>query len=321
MDLTFDQAIELLEITDIHSIKEEDIPQLEKRVKRRWHPDKVAHLKDEAVTQEYTLKFQQVESACQMILSFIQGTYKAGENFTHTTNDFYEEPEDVVRRNAPDMQAELASIWNIIKEKKYKLSIKEVLLSDGFKLKDILKEDFKEDIAMLSVVSFIYGLVFFAILAAIAGAIHPILGTIVGIVWLAHVVSCVFGFAPLSRFWLNQQVAEVMYKFINFGLALYNWAEDQTRAGTNGWIFLLVQLPVLFAKAIKYFVLLPLYELAKIFIGDKVIGVVKKNVDYYADVAEWYIEDLIRKSPSEMIAEELFHLSYVYSELRDAKFQ
>ncbi len=320
MELIFDQAIELLEIADISKLKIEDIPQLEKKMKKRWHPDKVAHLQDSAITQEYTVKFQQIETACQMVYSYIEGTYQAGEAFTQTSSKVHEEPEEIIRKNAPDIQSTLKNLWNLIKEKKYKWLVKEILLSDGFKLKDLLQEDFKEDLAMLSVISFFYGLIFLGILTAIAGAINSVFGTIVGIIWLLQAISCFLGFAPLSRFWLkNDQVQDVMLKFINFGLGIYNWAEEQGQTSANVWVLLFIRLPVLFAKVVKYIILFPLYELAKVFIGDKVVGVVKQNVNYYADFAEWYVDELINKNPNEMTSEELFHLSYLYSELGDVK--
>lgn len=320
MELTFDQAIELLEITDISKIQVEDIPQLEKKMQKRWHPDKVEHLGDPAITQEYTVKFQQIETACQLVYSYLQGTYQAGEAFTQKSSKIHEEPEEVIRKNAPDIQSILKDLWNLIKEKKYKWTEKEVLLSDGFKLKDLLAEDFKEDIAMLSVVSFFYGLVILGLLAAIASAINPVLGGIVGFIWILQAISCVLGFAPLSRFWLkNQQVQDIMFKFINFGLGIYNWAEEQGQTSTKTWVVLLIRLPVIFAKIIKYIIMLPLYELAKIFVGDKVVGVVKQNVNYYADAAEWYVDELINKKPNEMSSEELFHLSYLYTELSEVK--
>ena len=300
MEITFDQAIELLEITDISKIKVEDIPQLEKKMKKRWHPDKVAHIQDPAITQEYTVKFQQVETACQMVYSYLQGTYQAGEAFTQTSSKVHEEPEEVIRKNAPDIQTTLKDLW--------------------FKLKDLLAEDFKEDIAMLSIVSFFYGLVILGLLAAIAGAINPVLGGIVGFIWVLQALSCVLGFAPLSRFWIkNQQVQDIMFKFINFGLGIYNWAEEQGQTSTKTWVVLLIRLPVIFAKIIKYIIMLPLYELAKLFVGDKVVGVVKQQMNYYADAAEWYVDELISKNPNDMTSEELFHLSYLYTELSDVK--
>lgn len=319
MEVTFDKAIDLFEITDISKISVEEIPQLEKKAKKRWHPDKVAHLKDPAITEEYTINFQQVEVAGQMISSYLKGTYHAGDpfSFVDKKQTVHEEPEDIIRKNAPEIQTTLQDLWNFIKEKKYKFSTKDVLLSDGFKLKDLLQEDFKEDLAMLSVISFFYGLIFLGILTAIAGAINPVIGTIFGIVWLLQALSCFLGFAPLSRFWLPSVVTDVMLKFINFGLGIYNWAEEQGQTSDKGWVLLLIRLPVLFAKLIKYVVLFPLTELAKIFVGDKVVGVVTQTVNYYAEAAEWYVEELINVNPDNMTNEELFHLSYLYSELSD----
>ncbi len=319
MELTFDKAIELLEITNISKIKVEDIPQIERKAKKRWHPDKVSHLNDPAITQEYTANFQQIEGACLMISAFLEGTYQAGETFSQPHQTVYEEPEEIIRKNAPDIQNTLKNVLDFIKEKKYKWTVKEVLLSDGFKLKDLLTEDFKEDIAMLSVISFFYGNIVLGLLTAIAGAISPVLGAIVGIIWLLQSISCILGLAPLSRFWLNAQVSETMFKFINFGLGIYNWAEERAKTSPNAWVVLLIRLPVIFAKLIKYIVMFPLYELGKLFIGDKVVGIVKQNVNYYADAAEWYVDELIRKNPNHMTSEELFHLSYLCTELRDAK--
>jgi hypothetical protein len=297
------------------------IAQLEKKAKKRWHPDRVAHLKDPTITEEYTINFQQVEGAYQMIYSYLNGTYQAGGafSFTDKKQTVHEEPEKVIRNNVPNIQTSLRDLWTFIKEKKYKWSVKEVLLSDGFKLKDLLEEDFKEDLAMLSVISFFYGLIFLGIFTAIAASINPVFGTIVGIIWFLQALSCFLGFAPLSRFWLPRSVTDVALKFINFGLGIYNWAEEQVQSSDKGWLLLFIRLPVLFAKLVKYIVLFPITELVKIFVGDKIVGVVKQNVNYYAEAAEWYIEELLTKNPNEMSSEELFHISYLYSELKDVK--
>src|SRR5665647_2212925 len=104
MELTFDQAIELLEITNISKVSIEDIPKIEKKAKKRWHPDKVAHLNDPEITKEYNIKFQQIDIACEMIYSFLRGTYHAGEAFTQSKKTVYEEPEEIIRKNAPELQ-------------------------------------------------------------------------------------------------------------------------------------------------------------------------------------------------------------------------
>ncbi|MDB5198749.1 MAG: hypothetical protein JWO92_712 [Chitinophagaceae bacterium] len=319
MQLTFDRAIELLEITDISKLKIEDIPNLLKKSRKRWHPDNVIHLNNADVTKEYTINFQQIEIASQMIYSYLEGSYHAGDTFSKPRQSEYEEPEEVIRQSAPEIQATLKALWSFIKEKKYKWTVKEILLSDGFKLKDMLTEDFKEDLAMLSVISFFYGLLFLGILTAIGGGISPALGAIIGILWLLQALSCILGFAPLSRFWLPPIVSDIMLKFINFGLGIYNWAEDQAQNSSKGWVILLIRIPVLFAKLIKYLILFPLTELAKVFVADKVVGIVKQNVNYYAEAADWYIDGLITMNPEEMTLEDLFNLSYLYTQLRDVK--
>lgn len=315
-ELTFDKAIELLEIADISNISLNDISHISKKAKKRWHPDRIAHLKDFKITQEYTVKFQQIDDACELILNYLNGSYMAGEAFSSKTNYYQDEPEEIIRKNANNIQTTLKNLWETIKNTNYRHSIKEVFLSDGYKLKDLLHEDFKEDIAMSSVVSFFYGVILIGILAAIGSAINPAFGSLISIFGLLQVISCLLGLLPLSRFWLPQHLQEIMLWFINFGLGVYNWAERESSTAA-WWVQLLVAIPNLFALAIKYIILFPLTEIAKAIVQDKIVGVVKENVNYYADMAEWYIKDLLNKNPSEMSPDELFHLSYLYSELSD----
>jgi len=317
-NITFDQAVEILEISDLSKIRIEDLPSIEKRAKKRWHPDKISHLKDEGQINKYTQNFQKVKNACEVIYSYLKGTFHAGEKVTDRETTAHQQPEEIIRRNAADIQSTLKSLWNLIKEKKYKLSVEEVVLSDGFKLHDLLQQDFKEDIAVLSIISFFYGSFFMGILTAIGTAISPIIGTLIGIVWLLQMLSCILGFLPLSRFWLPEQLQDIMIKLINFGLKIYYFAFEQSQHGNN-FVALLVVLPELFAKSVKYIVLLPLYKLAEIFVGDKVLGMVKTKVSYFAGIADWYAEELLNNSPNNFSGEQLFDLSRMYSELSDVK--
>lgn len=318
MEITFDQAVELLEITDISKLTAQDIPKIVKKAKKRWHPDNVAHLNDANLTADYNIKFQEIDEASDMILSFLQGTYQTGTAFANDDEPTYNEPEEIIRENANDMQETLKGLWSLIKEKKYKWSVREVTLSDGFKLGSILNEDFKEDIAKVSIISFFYGCLFFGLVVLITGLFSPFLRTLAEIIWLIQALACIVGFSPLSRLWLPTVIQEIMFKLINFGLAIYNWAND---SASHWLVELLVQVPVLFAYAIKYIILFPLYELAKAVVGDKTVGVVKRNVNYYADAAEWYIDELMTKDPLTMSSDELLHLSYVNSQLSDVEYK
>lgn len=317
--LTFDKAIELLEITDLTRISINDLPQLEKKSKKRWHPDKVSHLNNPVITREYTINFQLIEAACQLIYSYLKGSFRAGDPFTENKKGRYEEPEEIIRKNAPDIQQSIKGIWQAVKKTQYKWTVKEIILSDGFKLKDLMKEDFKEDLAMLSVISFFYGSLFFMIASVIAVIISPVAASIVWILWFIHILACFIGVLPLSRLWLPKFLNTVMIKLVNLGLFFYNWAEQQGRESEKPLLLLFIRLPVLFATIVKYVFLFPVYELTKLMLGNKIVGVVKQKVNYYAGAAEWYIDELINKNPGEMTAEELFHLSFLYSEFNTVK--
>ncbi len=141
MELTFDRAIELLEITNIDSLKAEDIPRLQKKLRARWHPDKVIHLNDPAITEEYTENYKEVDAACELIKSYLNGTYQPGRNYYQATGSTTRQPEEIIRENASSIQNTLNDLWNTIKQHRYKWSIKTLLLSDGFKLRDLLNND------------------------------------------------------------------------------------------------------------------------------------------------------------------------------------
>lgn len=313
MEISFDRAIELLEITDISKVKVDDIPKLEKKAKGRWHPDRVSHLGDDALTKEYTVNFQQVEVACQLIYSFLKGTYQAGNTHTYTHRSVREEPEDIIRKNAPELQSFIRSVWATVKEKRYQWTVEEVLLSDGYKLRDLIDRDYKEDIALYSMVSLFYGLVFFGLPALVALGFNPILGWVLFGAWTIHAIACLIGVAPLSRFWLPIEVSDVMVWLINVGLGIYHWAERQVQNSEKVWLVLLVRIPVLYGKLVKYLIMFPIYEIAKLVIGDKMVGVVKAKVNYYTYFAEWYIDALIAKDPKNMTVEELYDLTEINS--------
>ena len=75
-------------------------------------------------------------------------------------------------------------------------------------------------------------------------------------------------------------------------------------------------IPILISKLVKYLILYPVYFIAGLFLNKKV-GEVKQDVTYYADLADWYIEELLNTDPAQMDEEQLFNLSYLYSELTD----
>lgn len=109
-----------------------------------------------------------------------------------------------------------------------------------------------------------------------------------------------------------------MMRLVNLGLSVFNWAEKQSNSNQIVYL-ILVQFPLLQAKFVKYVILFPIYEIAKAIWGDNIFGAVEKEVNYYANYAEWYIDSLLSKPLTKMTDRELFDLSYIYSELSDLK--
>ncbi len=317
MELTFDRAIELLEITDIKSVNAGDLPGILKKARRRWHPDRVAHQRDPALTSSHTEAFQMLEPAGQMIEQYLSGAYQAGDAFTAASSMDDREVSDVLRENAPDIQTKLKSIWQKVKSTSYKMTTEKVQLSDGFKLRDLLNEDLKDDIALLGMIALVFGGLFMMVATGLSAAVAPPLVMIVGPISIVYFLACVLSVAPLSRFWLPSWMSNFMVGCVNFGLKIYRFVappEDHPEPGLRN---LLVGVPTLFAKVIKWFIIWPLYQIAKMIIGDKVVGVVTQDVRYYAGASDWYVEELLNKPPAEMDEEELLHLSHLYTELME----
>lgn len=315
MNLTLLQAQQVLELTRIDGLTPDTIESAAKRARKRWHPDNVAYLNNPAETERHTRNFQSVDAAKDVLLSYIAGTYQAGEK-THgaQTQAPTKEPDEVIRENARSMQAKLAALWEQIRQTKFKWTSQRVAVSPGFKIRDLLRQDLDDDIASLSMISYCYGVFAFGVPAAILSAANQYLGIAALAVVAAHALSCIIGMIPLSRYWMPANIQPVVFWFINVGLAVFRWAERHTRDGA-WWAKLLVLMPVLISMIWKNLVLRPLFFITGLIVKEKVIGAVEKEVSYYAGAADWYIEHLLKKVPSEMDHDELFDLSHVYSAL------
>ena len=246
-----------------------------------------------------------------MILEFLNGNLTAGERVKYSEEKVYKEPHEVILENLDSMKERLYSIWPLVKEQKYEYVEEIVELSDGFSLKELLKADFKEDIFSFSVISFIYGIFMFFIFAVIAAFLGPLFQSIVSIVWIAFALSCLLGFLPLSRFWMPEQLRNIVFKFIDFGLSAHYTLSDSYH-----WVEQLISgLIQLFSTLVKYIILFPLYEIAKILVKEKRVGIVRKKVSYFGGVAEWYIEDLLKKDRQDFTEQELYDFSSLYNKL------
>jgi hypothetical protein len=317
--MTFDYAVELLEITDIHHGDFEGLPKIIKKAKRRWHPDTISHLKDQELIAEYTQKFQAVEEAGKLIEAYLNGTFEAGEAYQaeHNSSE-YREPEEIIRENATDLQEELKTYFSKAREFQFKWTQQEVLLSDGFKLKELIDEDFKDDVVGKAFMSWSYGLFLIMIFTVLGGLISTSISGLGAIIMLIYTIICMLAAIPLSRIWMPEALSNIVIKVVNFGLGIQEFFLN--RAENSGALMqLTVSTPFIISRIFKYLILWPLSEVAKLIVGDRVVGVVYQTVEYYAGAAEWYIEALINSNPENMTSEELYHLSYIHGDLQEVK--
>lgn len=317
-DLTFERALELLGIADVASVRADDLLRLARSARSRWHPDTVAHRNDAALTARYTRQFQSIEPAVALVRAFIDGSLRTGAPRSTPRDASTVAPEDVIRTEAVRIQAHLGMSWERIKRTRFKYSQETVTVSDGFRVRELLDQDFKDDIAALSMIAFAYGAVVFGLATALLGAIAPVLGIVSGAFAFAQAIACIAGMLPLSRFWLPSHVQGPVLWLVNLGLKIYNFASREVGwSDDRFWLQLLVQWPMIVAWFVKYVVLWPSYELAKLLVGDKVVGVATKTVNYYGGFAEWYVDDLLRKAPAAMSRDELLDLGSLYARLGD----
>ncbi len=316
-NITFDQAAEILEITNVEELTLEFLNKRIIRAKKRWHPDTIAHLNDKDLLDTYTKNFKLIDPAAKLILAYLKGEYGVKDKFQNVHYAQTKEPFEIIRENAREMQIKLNRLWEMIKEKKYKHTVEEIVLSNGFVLKELLSRDFKKDIAMLAVISFVTYNSTLGLLTLVLGMFYPVIGLIGGGFWLSHAFFNFLAFLPLSRFWLPEKLQYLMFWFVGIGLKIHNWLSFVFQFNLGA--MLVLQFIILMGKFFKYIILFPLYEVAKLMVGNRVVGVIKQKTNYYANVAEWYIKYLIQKSPAEMDEQELYDLSYLYTELIDVE--
>lgn len=310
--MTLDEAIELLEITeDIDKITEKDLNNKRRRAMGRWHPDLVATANDETKAR-YERNFKNVEPAVQLIYQYRTGTYFAGQDFEKgnaATGAHSRQQEADMRSNARQWVAGIQKVWQQIKNSGWAMTVRDTILSDGFRLRDVLRQDIKDDVMALSVTSLFYG--FYGFIAfCIPGIFLPYILFITLPVFVIHSLLCMLLILPLSRIWMSGWLTDAAIFSCNKGLII----GDVIMKTLGRWKFFraLVNWPFYFAKGMTLLIITPLYELAGYLLRDKVVGVKKRCERYLSDYPEFYIEQLLQKDPAQMTWLELRHLSEVH---------
>jgi hypothetical protein len=318
--MNLDKALDILEVNNPNEVKIDELKTISKKAKKRWHPDTIAGLNpSQEKISEYEENFKLVEEAIAILESFIKGNYHNSESaYKGQQKSYQKSSEEILREEAPNMQSILKSVFAEVKKKKYMFSEEEIVLSEGDKVKDLMNQDLKEEVPYFAVVGYFYSgyiglilLIFGFLLGAVLGETAQKIVAI-GIILYAVFQSlvCLGLILPMSRFWLPLKVSDIMVNVTNFNVNFFN--NFIYRVGSV-WHFIF-GIPRFFAR-IFYFFIFILYQPFILIFGNKVVRRVVIKQAYYANFADWYIEELMNSKISELTDEKLFHLGDMYSNL------
>lgn len=323
MDLK--SALELLEISDVSSIKAEDLKQVRKRAMRRWHPDRIAHTNPAPeLVEQYEQNFKNIDAALDEVEAFLRDGVGSGFERRSTQAEAQAEPEDIVTRNAPDNQSTLRSVWPKAKAERFEFQQEDVVVTEGVSIQAALDEDLNDRVPAIAVFALGAGFLYL-LLALLGGGLvavifelmgfswigNLLLGTIL-LAWCAQAISCLIVMTPLSRFWMPPQLADVTLGVVNATQnAARSWLDDE--GGIGKWAHGLLSV---FAFLVHWLIAFPLFKLAGLALKERRIGRNVVTIDYYAGYSGPYLERLMNSPVDDLTIEELFDLSAAVSRFK-----
>ena len=327
--ITLDEAVAILEITNLDAVAEDQLQKIRRKAMARWHPDKILHTNPSAETLErYQRNFRLVDQAIVLVRAYLQGDIHGdayADSYEEERARSYEAPQDIIRRNAARMQEELRKVWERVQQTGYKMREEVVTVARGLRFADMLRADLADRLPLVCMISFVF-FFFTAIAAMIAGMIifaiakidPSALATVVGLAIIAQLLACFLIFLPMSRFWLPEPIANAALFAVNIGLGIRDFIVEREWHEKHSWIGIPLGLLSFIALGLFWVIIAPIYLLAAALLGDRGFKDTKAATRFYAGLAEWYIEQLMTEDPASMSDEELFDLSHVWGELKDA---
>jgi hypothetical protein len=319
------EALELLEITDVASIRAEDLKHIRKRAMRRWHPDRIAHSNPSpALLYQYEDNFKNIDLAMARIEAFVRDGITTDYRNKRTIPESQTEPEEIVTRNAPENQTTLKEAWAQVKAKQFEFHQEDVVLTEGISIQAALDEDLREKVPAIALFSLSAGF-FYLVIGLLGGSLFAAVLEVLGLAWAGYLIllgiigawitqaaSCLAILLPLSRFWMPPQLADFTVSIVNATLkASDSWLDDQD--GVGKWAHGALSV---FSFLAHWLIAFPLYKVAGVLLGQRRIGRNVVRMSYYGGYRDRYIERLIQTPISSLSLDELFDLSSAASKFK-----
>lgn len=313
--IDLDRAVQVLGITDMSSVTLDSLANLGRRARKRWHPDQISFRGDEEEIARYTRNFQDIDPLLELVKLFLSGGVQSGPRVSPGREERRQSSYEVLRSEVPRLQAAICAVWDRVKGTKYKHEAETVVLSQGRKIRDVIDEEWQDDVIVAAVIALGYGVILAPFAAAMAVPILNILAPLALLPIIAYFVACILALLPMSRMWLYDWLVTYMLWCVNAGCRLHRFVMRHTTDSDLLLWRILAYIPAVVAQIAKYVVAWPVYQIVKVIWGGRSIGVVRRTINYYAGFADWYVDDLIRRDAAKMNHEELMDLMRMHKEL------
>ncbi len=213
-----------------------------------------------------------------------------------------------------------------IKDSGTRIATRQVMLSEGKNIGALFKQELRDQVPKICIASFLYFAIVAVPLLLLATALISYLAdsetvglvcvrVIIGLV-IVQGASCLLGMLPLSRFWLPRFLNRIVDFFINLGNVAMDYLYNFSFWRYIGFLSLIV-IYIVWAIAWSIYTLFfrPVYWVLYLFTRKVETRSKVTEVDYYAGLAEWYIDKLMRSKPDKLSDSEVLDLAYLHTEL------
>lgn len=316
--ITLKEALEILEITDLDNLIENDLPKIKKRASKKWHPDKIAAMSpDEEVVNAYKTNFQKIAPALAIIKAYING-----EDYTDISanaNINRESSVDIIKKEYPNIKEFFNAHWAAIQQNGYKKTVEKVLLFEGFSVPEILKKDLEFNIPEIAIVTALSGTLLPSIIGMFFIGIPPIAIAIYLFVALQTLCSVIAIF-PTGRFWLPRFLQNIVMHVLDIGVTMHDTvgiAADFLPYRFRWPVHLFLKFIQFVGRALQKLIVAPIYSIVGSIFNDKRIGKVERELIFYAGFTSDYIEELLNLPVDRLDEEQVYHVGAIYNSLGD----
>ena len=102
----------------------EDLPKIELKARKHWHPDRIEHSNDQKIVEEYTRTFQKIKGSIDTVEHYLTRKEVEAEQ-TVSEKIRLDAAVRHVRKMVPRLQQETQEAWNVIRLDKSKYSYHE----------------------------------------------------------------------------------------------------------------------------------------------------------------------------------------------------